>query len=438
MKYAQLIIFYLNTLGAMGFSLIAPLFPPLCKDKGISNQICSFIISSICISQIYGSVYSAYYIQKIGMRKLLLISLVGQTACTFLYGFMEYIQNNWLFILSGFTYRLFHGFFSSCVCVIAFSITTTINEGKELERAMGYMELSWGIGLAIGPAVIGIFYDIGGYCLPFILIGLVYISGIYLFYSIPERDLEENKSRKDSTNSLESDKKKENFSFFSSFLYTQNLLLVGSLMVELNTTDFFIPTLVNYLNDSFSIKTSRASLFFLASTFGYIICTQMINLLTDLCNNFKLIFIGHLIASVCCLLTAPVGFLPQSYIFIVIGIFIQGYVGGIINIPAFIELNNFGKKIFPKNKQLQRDIPSSLINFGFFFGDLFSPVLGSFITSHFNFHISAYFAAICSLSMAFIFRYHYLNEIKGIKLIEENQLLESKECSINRENNEKI
>ena len=54
MKYAQLIIFYLNILGAMGFSLIAPLFPPLCKDKGISNQICSYIISSICITQIYG------------------------------------------------------------------------------------------------------------------------------------------------------------------------------------------------------------------------------------------------------------------------------------------------------------------------------------------------------------------------------------------------
>ena len=436
MKYAQLIIFYLNILGAMGFSLIAPLFPPLCKDKGISNQICSYIISSICITQIYGSIYSAYYIQKIGMKKLLIISLIGQILCTFFYGFMYFIQNNFLFILSGFIDRLFHGFFSSCIAVIAFSITATINEGKELEKAMGYIELSWGIGLALGPAIIGIFFDIGGYCLPFILIGFVDISGLYLFNTIPDKDLEENKSRKSSTNSLEEEKKKEKVSLFSALLYIENLLLVGSLMVELNTTDFFIPTLVNYLKDSFSLSTSRASLFFLASTIGYIICTQMINTLTDLFNNFKLIFIGHLLAVVCCLLTAPIGFLPHNYIFIAIGIFIQGYVGGMVNIPAFIELKNFGKKLFPKNKELQRDIPSSIINFGFSVGDLISPIVGAWITAHFNFQKSAYFASICSLSMAFIFRYHYINEIRGTKLIEkENHLLENKESSINKDDN---
>ena len=434
MKYVQIIIFYLNLLGAMGFSLIAPLFPPLCREKGISNQICSYIISSICISQIITTIYSVSYIQKIGMRKLFIISLIGQTLCTFFYGLMTFIGNNYLFIFFGFADRIFHGIFSSFISVIAFSITTLINEGKELERAMGYMELSWGVGLAIGPAIIGIFFDIGGYCFPFILIGLIDISGIYLFYKIPERDMEESKSRKGSMNSSEGEKNKEKFSFMMVMSYAQTLLLTGCIMIELNTTDFYIPTLVNYLNDSFSITTSKASLFFLASTIGYIICTQMINLLTDLCNNFKLIFIGHIIASFCCLLTAPIGFLPHSYFFIILGIFIQGYIGGVINVPTFIELNNFGKKIFPHNSQLQRDIPSSLINFSFFFGDLISPVIGSWINAHFSFQTSAYFAALCSFSMAILFGYYYYNEIKGINLIEkEIQLIENKESNIRKD-----
>ena len=346
MKYVQIIIFYLSILGAMGFSLIAPLFPPLCKEKGISNQICSYIISSICITQIFTSIYCPSYIQKFGTRRLYLISLIGQTICTFYYGFMVFIKSNFVFIFTGFIARLLHGIFSSLVSVIAFSITTLINEGKELERAMGYMELSWGIGLAIGPAVIGACFDIGGYCLPFILIGFVDLSGVYLFYKIPEKEIVESKSRKGSLNSLEEENKKEKFSFLTVMSYIECVLLVGCIMIELNTTDFFIPTLVNYLNDRFSIKTSKASLFFLASTFGYIISTQMINKLTDLCNNFKLIFIGHLVGSICCLLTAPIGFLPQSYLFILLGIFIQGYAGGVVNIPTFIELNNFGKKNF--------------------------------------------------------------------------------------------
>ena len=151
------------------------------------------------------------------------------------------------------------------------------------------------------------------------LIGLIYLSGVYLFFNIPESQIKRNKSI--NSNSLEGEgeeekKSKEKFSFLTVMSYAECALLVCCIMVELNTTDFFTPTLVNYLNDSFSLSTSKASFFFLASTFGYIICTQMINKLTDLCNNFKLIFIGHIMGSFCCLLTAPMGILPHNYIII--------------------------------------------------------------------------------------------------------------------------
>jgi MFS family permease len=188
-------------------------------------------------------------------------------------------------------------------------------------------------------------------------------------------------------------------------LYPQAIILMGCLMVQLNNTDFYIPTLVNYLKDSFSIQTSRASLFFLPQTLGYIICTQVINQLTDLCNNFRLMFIGHIFGAFCCLLTAPIGILPQSYIFIIIGIFLQGFVAGMINIPGYVELNNFGKYLYPNNSLLSRDIPSSLFNFSFFVGDLIEPVLGSWINFHFGFHMSAYFASFLSIIMAFILYY---------------------------------
>ena len=435
MKYVQIILCYLNLLSAMSFSLIAPLLPPLCKEKGISNQICSYIISSLCATQILTALFCPNLIQKYGQKNLFFISVIGQTLCTFYYGFMVFINNNFLFILSGFLARLLHGFFTSIVNIISFSMTALINKGKELERAMGYMELSWGIGLAVGPAVIGIFFDIGGYCLPFIIIGIIYSSGIYYFNKIPNEDFGEGNSTRSSTNSLknENNQKNNNFLFLSIMFYPQAIILMGCLMVELNTTDFYIPTLVNYLKDSFSIQTSRASLFFLASTFGYIICTQVINQLTDLFNNFKLMFIGHCLGAICCLLTAPLGILPHSYIFIIIGIFIQGFVGGMINIPGFVELNNFGKKIFPHDSHLQRDIPSSLFNFSFFFGDLVEPIMGAWINSHFSFQISAYFAAFLSVLMASIFYYYYINEINSPPLKENesnSQLIDKKLSNI--------
>lgn len=430
MKYVQIILCYLNVLSAMSFSLIAPLLPPLWKEKGISNEICSYIISSLCVTQILTALYCPNLIQKYGQKKLFLVSVIGQTICTFYYGLMVFVHNNSLFITTGFLNRLLHGFFTSIVNIISFSMTALINKGKDLERAMGYMELSWGIGFSVGPAVIGVFYDIGGYCLPFIIIGIIYISGVYFFYQIPDEDFGEGNSNENK----DENKENNNFLFLSVMLYPQAIILMGCLMVQLNNTDFYIPTLVNYLKDSFSIQTSRASLFFLPQTLGYIICTQVINQLTDLCNNFRLMLIGHIFGAFCCLLTAPIGILPQSYIFIIIGIFLQGFVAGMINIPGYVELNNFGKYLYPNNSLLSRDIPSSLFNFSFFVGDLIEPVFGSWINFHFGFHMSAYFASFLSIIMAFILYYNYSNEIKKPPLIEsENnvELIEKKLSNIN-------
>ena len=435
MKYVQVILCYLNVLSAMSFSLIAPLLHPLCKEKGISNEICSYIISSLCVTQILTALYCPNLIQKYGQKKLFLISVIGQTGCTFYYGLMVFVHNNSLFIATGFLNRLLHGFFTSIVNIISFSMTALINKGKDLERAMGYMGLSWGIGFSVGPAVIGVFYDIGGYCLPFIIIGIIYTSGVYYFYQIPDEDFGEGNSNQNK----DENKENNNFLFLSVMVNPQAIILMGCLMVQLNNTDFYIPTSVNYLKDSFSIQTSRASLFFLPQTLGYIICTQVINQLTDLCNNFRLMFIGHLFGAFCCLLTAPMEILPQSYIFIIIGIFLQGFVAGMINIPGYVELNNFGKYLFPNNSLLSRDIPSSLFNFSFFVGDLIEPVLGSWINYHFNFHVSAYFASFLSIIMAFILYYNYSNEIKKPPLIEnENnvELIDKKLSNINIKNDD--
>ena len=242
MKYEQIILCYLNVLSAMSFSLIAPLLPPLCKEKGISNEVCSYLISSLCATQILTTLYCPNLIQKFGQKKLFLVSVFGQTICTFFYGFMVFIQNNAIFIFSGFASRLLHGFFTSIVNIISFSMTALINiDKKELERAMGYMELSWGIGFAVGPTVIGVFFDIGGYCLPFIIIGFIYLSGVYFFYQIPNEDFGEGNSIRSSYSSLNELEKKEinnNFLFLSIMFYPQAMILMGCLMIELNILIF--------------------------------------------------------------------------------------------------------------------------------------------------------------------------------------------------------
>ena len=439
MKRALIIIFFLNALGGMGFSLIAPLFPPLCKERGISNETCSLIIAIISITEMLTAVTCPYLTKKYGQIKMMLIALLGQTATVFVFGFLVFIPNNALFLLVAFANRLCQGFFNSVVNIISFSVIALLTTSQEeIEVAMGYMELSWGLGLTVGPGVIGLFFDLGGYCLPYIIIGCITYSGYYFFNTIPQEELM-SKSRKvsnadDEKKTRISNGSKHDTPIINIILYPTTLLLMGCILIQLNTTCFYLATLVNYLKDSFSIQTSRASLFFLGQTIGYIICTRVINKFTTFFGNFGLITFGHCCAVICCLLTAPAGFLPHYYMLVAIGIFLQGFVAGLVNIPTFIEFLNLGKELIPNDHQMQRDLPSSLLNFSFYLGDLIEPIVGSCITGLFYFQMSAYFAAFLSFIYAFVFGCYFKDKIRAFFSKDEDisvQFIEQKISSIN-------
>ena len=417
MKKEQLILFYINALGAMAYSLIAPLFPPLFEERGIENLIVSFIIVIICTTNIISAIFCSYFSQKFGQLNLFLFCVIGQSFCTFFYGFSVFIKNNNLFIFLGFLNRLFHGFCVGILNVVSFSITSEINKGKELERASAYMELSWGVGLTIGPAIIGILFLFGGYFLPFFIIGLLSLTGVYYCYFILYKsDLNTQAIEKGNEMDINEENNNKNSYYLTAIKYPPTILFSLALIIELNTLDFYVPTLVKYLKEDFNISTSNASLFFLMSTIGYIICTQLINKITDYFANHKIIFYSLFFGAFCCLFIAPADFLPHNYIFIILGIFLEGFTQGLINVTGFIELSNIGKVLFPNNKRLMNDIPSSFFNVSFYIGELFEPVLGSLITKKYNFQMSAYFSCFLSICFGIIFGCYFHKEINSIKV----------------------
>ena len=209
------------------------------------------------------------------------------------------------------------------------------------------------------------------------------------------------------------------------------MYLTLCLIVQLNTIGFYLATLVNYLKDEFDITISKASLFFLLATIGSAACIQIINKLTDYFNNFQLMYYGLYLGAIFTLFIAPIGFLPHSYIMILVGIFSEGFISGIIIIPTFIELSKLGKILFKKNKELQQNVPASLFNLCFYISDLIEPVIGSWITKAFSFQMSAYFSFVFNIIYAIIFRLYFKFEIKGINPNEEDLLINNKLVNIN-------
>ena len=419
MKKEQLTLCLLNGISSMGYSLIAPLFPPLFKERSLSNLSCSYLISIFCTTNILSALTCPYICQKLGQKGFFVLTALGNSLAMIFYGFIIYITTNKYFLILAFINRTLHGFFSGCVNVICFAITGQINTGKELELSTGYMELSWQIGLTIGPCLIGATFDYIGYSLPFIILGSISLIGVYCTYyyiylgdleQYEKKILEENNDEEISLNN--NNNMNENMSLITAIKYLPTIYLALCLIIQLNTLDFFMATLVNHLKDKFDISTSKASLFFILATVGSAVCTQLINKFTDYFNDFQLMYYGLFFGAFFVLFIPPIEIIPQSYIMTLVGIFAEGFLSVIINIPCFVELTNVGKIIFPRNKSLQQNVPSSIFNLCFYLGDLTEPVMGSWLTKNFSFQFSAYFVCILNIIYGIIFGKYFKQEIK--------------------------
>ncbi len=71
-----LLLFLINSLSAIGYSLIAPLYPTVAKDKGVDDSMVGIIFSFFAISNIVAIPLTPRLIAKYGRRKLFYISMM--------------------------------------------------------------------------------------------------------------------------------------------------------------------------------------------------------------------------------------------------------------------------------------------------------------------------------------------------------------------------
>ncbi|MCQ2820301.1 MAG: MFS transporter [archaeon] len=415
MKKEQFLLCIINALAAMGYSLIAPLFPPLCKEKGISNLTCSIIIAIISVAEIVVALYSPLIISKVGRRKIFFICLILQSVSTFIYGFMVSISNPIIFVTIGLINRFIHGFSNSIVNITAYSVTTVINSGVELEKAFGYLEVFFALGETLGPVFTSFFYALSGYSLPFYMVGLITSSGVYIFFKLPVKDDEPIKENSEINQSNDN----QSASLFPMMRYSVILLLCFSVMVNMNTLNCAIPTLVNYLIERWNMTIGHASLFFFFQSFGYISGIQVVDKLTSAYGNTITGAMALLLNGFCMLMCGPIGFLPQHYLTILFGFYFSGILHCCVNVPLYVQLSEFTKTIIPDNENKASDLASAFYNLSFYIGEAWEPVLASWITTNFSFKANVYNAAFLNFIFGGIYCNYYRNiistKIKEIK-----------------------
>lgn len=391
MRKAQYVLFFMNMFSGMAYSIIAPLFPVIADKQGVSEEVLGYLISICALSSFCVAPFVPLLIKKFGRIDILYITTFGEATCIILYGFFNFLPSYYSLIIISFTVRIIHGFCGGIVGIMVYSLISCISTEDEIQIALGNMEVAWCIGLSAGPLFASVFYEIGGYTLPFLALGgSLYIS-VYLTKLVSAEQV---------NNNDDEEKEEEEHSILKAIFHCNIIVNLGTVTIGIIVTTYYFPCLSNHLVQNFGLSISTSSLFFIVGMVFYMFFLQFLSIITKKFGMHGTPCIGLLMTAFGCLFIYPVPPIPKSIISILFGLCMAGGAGAPINVPALINLSR-DLKIYDStlDEFTANDIASTLYTIVNNIGDFIGPTLGGFLSSRFG------FKNCCLIISVFIFIY---------------------------------
>ncbi|KAI8508592.1 hypothetical protein Bbelb_136910 [Branchiostoma belcheri] len=272
-------ISFVNFAGSCSFSVIAPFFPKEALQRGASQVTVGFVFSCFAIVSFLSAPIFGKYITYIGSRFMLITGMFVGGCCSLMFGFSEYIEGT-SFVVYCFVTRTLEAFGVSAYITAGVAILTHAFPNN-VAKVMGALEGFNGIGLMSGPALGGLLYDIGGYKMPFLLVGGVMLcSGVVVWNLLPQQ-------------ADEKEEEKQTASALLSFLKVPTIALTcGLTMVTSCNMSFLQPILEPYLSDQFKTSPTNIGLIFVLWGGVYTLAAPAWGFLADRKKAARLMIIG--------------------------------------------------------------------------------------------------------------------------------------------------
>ena len=173
-----LTIFLIVFVDLLGFSLILPLLPYYAATFGSDPFITGLLVASYALAQLIGAPILGRWSDRVGRRRVLLVSIFGTFIGFLLLGFAGAL---WILFVS----RIIDGLTGGNLTV-AQAYITDVTDQKNRAKGLGMIGAAFGMGFTIGPAVGGAL-SVFGYSVPaFAAAALAFMNLIAVFFFLPE------------------------------------------------------------------------------------------------------------------------------------------------------------------------------------------------------------------------------------------------------------
>ncbi|GFY72923.1 MFS-type transporter SLC18B1 [Trichonephila inaurata madagascariensis] len=170
-------------------SLQAPFFPAEAESKGATPTEYGFIFGIFQLTIFVTAPLMGKIVTYVSPKFLLNSGILAVGVTCILFGTLDLVVDTRAFVSLAFVIRTVEGtgaaaLRTSCYTIIASQFTEGIG------TTFAILETFLGVGLITGPTLGGALYDLGGYGLPFYVVGsIVIVDAIIIFFVLPDFNL---------------------------------------------------------------------------------------------------------------------------------------------------------------------------------------------------------------------------------------------------------
>ncbi|XP_012263079.1 MFS-type transporter SLC18B1-like isoform X2 [Athalia rosae] len=390
-KLALLTLSIVDFVSFCSMSIMAPFFPKEAEVKGMPESISGLVFSFYAMMMFLSAPIFGIILPRIGAKFLFISGLMVAGVCNVLFGFVDAIVDYKTFVIFCFIIRGLEALGASAFSTAGYIFVVDIFPDN-VGAVLGILETFVGLGMSTGPAIGGLLYSIGGFGLPFYVLGgiLVAIAPIN-FCLIPSAD-----------NSIRPIRRGSRFKL----LKLPAVLVIGSVVVIASSTwSFLDPTLEPHLRQ-YSLSTKQVGLVFLLFSALYGICSPFWGWLADKTNShWSMMTAGLLLSSVGLAVLGPtslVSFLPNIFWMNIVALCVLGVSVSLTLLPSFQSILANAIRGGCADELSTYSIVAGFWSCAYSLGEVIGPSLGGFISEQYGFQVCSTVMAGLNICLAII------------------------------------
>ncbi|CAD6236491.1 GSCOCG00008210001-RA-CDS [Cotesia congregata] len=371
---------------AICVSLQAPFYPREAEKKNASPSEYGLVFGIFelivfLISPVYGQ-----HLNRIGPKLLFNGGILTTGTCAIFFGLLDKVNGHYPFIILSFIIRILEAFGNAAFLTASFAIIAK-EFPENVATTFASLETFFGLGLIVGPTVGGALYQIGGYTLPFAILGsALIVTAIITAFILPSHN--------------DSDQDSPKFGGYTKVLRIPGVLVsTASIMATSMSIGFLQATLEPHLRQ-FDLSPVVLGLMFVLNGGTYALTAPAWGWLCDRRMQPKLVtIIGCILIMIGFSLIGPAPFIPYPTIIwlTICGLVTHGIGLSAQLVAAFSDaLQTTIAHGFPNNFETYGLI-SALWTSSFALGAFIGPSLGGILLDNINFRNASMFIVILNL-----------------------------------------